>query len=94
MKLWLLTVDLLTCQGVELCSFHALSFCIAFYCGINCMKLSLLMKVWVFLKLRSNAFFTTLTARCFFLLIGLFILSSYLFPVPKIARVHLGLQAL
>ena len=43
--------------GLELCSFRALLFCLVFDCGMGCMSLSLLVKVWVLLKLQSIAFF-------------------------------------
>ena len=53
----LLTLDLSRCLGLELCSFHALLFCLVFDCGMACMSLSLLVKAWVLLKLQSIAFF-------------------------------------
>ena len=53
----LLTLDLSRCLGLELCSFRALLFCLVFDCGMGCMSLSLLVKVWVLLKLQSIAFF-------------------------------------
>ena len=49
MDLWLTTVNLLSCLGLELCSFRVLLFCLVFDCGMGCMNLSLL--VWVLLKL-------------------------------------------
>ena len=65
---------LLRCLGLEPCSFCAFLFCLVFDCGMGCMNLSLLVKVWVLLKLQS---FTRLTARCFFLLFDYF---SFIFP--------------
>ena len=43
-NLLLLTLDLLRCLVVELCSFRALSFCLVFDCGMGCMNLTLLVK--------------------------------------------------
>ena len=57
MELWPLTLDLLSCQGLELVSFRALLFCRVFDCGMSCINLSLLVKVWVLLKLQSIDFF-------------------------------------
>ena len=57
MELWLLTLDLLRCLGPELCSFRALLFCLVFDCGMGGKNLSLLVKVWVLLKLQSTTFF-------------------------------------
>ena len=51
MELWLLTLDLLRCLGLEVFSFHTLLFCLVFDYGMGCMK------VWVLLKLQSIAFF-------------------------------------
>ena len=56
-ELWLLTLDLSRCLGLELYSFCYLLFCLVFDCGMGCMNLSLLVKVWVLLKLQSIAFF-------------------------------------
>ena len=56
-ELWLLTLDLSRCLGLEQCSFRALLFCLVFVCGMGCMNLSLLVKVSVLLKLQSIAFF-------------------------------------
>ena len=56
-ELLLLTVDLLRCLGLELCSFRAILFYLVFDCGMSCMNLSLLVKAWVLLKLQSIAFF-------------------------------------
>ena len=38
-------------------SFRALLFCLVFDCIMGCMNLSLLVKVWVLLRLQSIAFF-------------------------------------
>ena len=70
---WLLTLDLLRCQGVELCSFRALLFCLVFDCGMGCMSLSLLVKVWVLLKLQSIAFFYKIDFSLFFPSLRLFL---------------------
>ena len=79
-ELWLLTLDLLRYQGVELCSFRALLFCFVFDCGIGCMNLFLLLKVWLLFGCFSQSLsFTRLTARCFFLLFNYF---SCIFPYP------------
>ena len=47
----------LRCLGLELCSFRTLLFCFVFDCGMGCMNLSLLVNVWVLLKIQSIAFF-------------------------------------
>ena len=38
MEHWLLNIDLLRCQGVELRSFRTLSFCLVLNCGMGCMN--------------------------------------------------------
>ena len=80
-ELWLLTLDLLRCLGLELYSFSALLSCLAFDCGMSCMNLSLLVKVWVLLNFSQSLSFTRLTAHCFFLLFDYF---SFIFPFPGI----------
>ena len=54
--------------------FSPLSFCLVFDCGMGCMNLSLLVKVWVLLKLQSIVFFykVFLFFNCF----------SFIFPFP------------
>ena len=47
----------LRCLGLELCRLCALLFCLVFDCGMDCINLSLLVKVWILLKLQSIAFF-------------------------------------
>ena len=49
MELWLLTLDISRCLGLELCSFRALLFSLVFDCGMDCMNLSFLVKVSVLL---------------------------------------------
>ena len=53
----LFTLNLFRSQGVELGSFRALFFCLVFDCIMGCRNLSLLVKVWVLLRLQSIAFF-------------------------------------
>ena len=65
--MWRQCLDLLRCLGQELCSFRALLFCLVFDCGIGWMNLSLLVKVWVLLKLQSIAFFYKLDCPLFLL---------------------------
>ena len=77
MELYLLTLDLLRCLGVELCNFRALLFGLVFDCGMGCMNLSLLVKVWVLLNFSQSLSFTRLTARWFFILFDYF---SFIFP--------------
>ena len=71
--LWLLTLDILRCLGIELCSFHALLFCLVFVCGMGCMNLSLLVKVSVLLKLQSIAFFYKVDCPLFLPFLWLFL---------------------
>ena len=70
---WLLTLDPLRCLGLELCSFCALLFCLVFDCGMGCMNLSLLVKVWVLLKLQSFAFFCKVDCPLFLPSLRLFL---------------------
>ena len=69
----LLTLDLLRCLGLELCSFRALLFCLVFECEMGCMSLSLLVKVWVLLKLQSIVFFYKVDSPLFLPSIRLFL---------------------
>ena len=79
MEPWLLTLDLLDRglelldRGLELCSFRALLFCLVFDCGMGCMSLSLLLKVWVLLKLQSIAFFYKVDCPLFLPILQLFL---------------------
>ena len=70
---WLLTLDLSRCLGLELCSFRALLFCLVFDWGMGCMNLSLLVKVWVLLKLQSIAFFYKVDCPLFLPFLRLFL---------------------
>ena len=70
---WLLTLDLSRCLVLELCSFRALLFCLGFDCGMGCMSLSLLVKVWVLLKLQSIAFFYKVDCPLFLPFLQLFL---------------------
>ena len=85
MEPWLLTLDLSRCLGLELCSFRALLFCLVFDCGMCCMNLSLLVKVWVLLKLQSIAFFYKVDCPLFLPSLRLFLFHFPFFPGPKIA---------
>ena len=82
---WLLTLDHSRCPGLELCSFHALLFCLVFDCGMGCMSLSLLVKVWVHLKLQSIAFFYKVDCPTFLPFLQLFLFHFSFSPGPKIA---------
>ena len=73
MEPWLLTLDLSRCLGLELCSFRALLFCLVFDCGMGCMSLSLLVKVWVLLKLQSIVFFYKVDCPLFLPFLQLFL---------------------
>ena len=80
-ELWLLTLNLLRC----LCrtgSFRALSFCLVFDCGMGCMNLSLLVKVWVLLKLQSIAFFYKIDCPLFLPALQLYLFHLSFFPGP------------
>ena len=70
---WLLTLDLSRCLGLELCSFRALLFRLVFDCGMVCMSLSLLVKVWVLLKLQSITFFYKVDCPLFLPFLQLFL---------------------
>ena len=72
-ELWLLTLDLSRCLGLELCSFRALLFCLVFVCGMSCMNLFLLVKVSVLLKLQSIAFFYKIDCPLFLPFLWLFL---------------------
>ena len=93
---WLLTLDLLRCLGLELCSFHALLFCL-----VTCVRLWNGLHESVFAGEGLGAFKTSLHR---FLLQGwlpavssfssTISLSFFLFLGPKIAWGSLDLQAL
>ena len=53
--------------------FHALLFCLVFDWGMGCMSLSLLVKVWVLLKLQSIAFFYKVDCQLFLPFLQLFL---------------------
>ena len=74
---WLLTLDLSKCLGLELCSFYALLFCHVFDCGMGCMNLSLLVKVYVLLKLQSIAFFYKVDCPLFLPFLQLLLFRYY-----------------
>ena len=84
---WLLTLDLLRCLGVELCSFHALSFCPIFDCGMGCMSLSFLVKACVILKFQSIAFFYKIDCPLFLPALQLFLFHI---PFSRYLREHGG----
>ena len=86
---WLLTLDLSRCLGLELCSFRALLFCLVFDCGMGCMSLSLLVKVWVLLKLQSIVFFYKVDCPLFLLFLQLFLFH---FSFSRDLRLHGGLR--
>ena len=83
-QLYLLTLDLLRYQGLELVSFRTLLFYFVFDCEMGCMNLYLLVKVWVFLKTSVNRFYKS-NCPLFVLALRLFSLSPFLFPRHKIA---------
>ena len=56
-------------------SFRALLFYLVFDCGMGCMNLSLLVKVWVLLKLQSIAFFYKVDCPLFLLSLRLFLFN-------------------
>ena len=85
MEPWLLTLDLSRCLGLELFSFHALLFCLVFDCGMGCMSLSLLVKVWVLLKLQSIVFFYKVDCPLFLPFLQLFLFHFSFSGGPKIA---------
>ena len=70
---WLLILDLSRCLGLELCSFRAILFCLVFDCRMGCMSLTLLVKVWVLLKLQSIAFFYKVDCPLFLPFLHLFL---------------------
>ena len=61
--LWLLTLDLLRCQGLELGSLRTVLFWLVFDCGMSCSNLSLLVMALCFLNFSQSFSFTRLTAR-------------------------------
>ena len=81
-ELLLLTLDLLWYQGLELCSFRALLFCLVFDCGMGCMNLSLLVKVSVLSKLQLIAFFYKICLPAVSSFSSTTSVSSFCFPVP------------
>ena len=89
MEPWLLTLDLSRCLGLELFSFHALLFCLVFDCGMGCMSLSLLVKVWVLLKFQSIVFFYNVDCPLFLPFLQLFLFH---FSFSRDLRLHGGLR--
>ena len=87
------TLDLLRCLGLELFSFRALLLCLVFDCGMGCMSLYLLVKVWVPLKLQSIALFYKFDCPLFIPSLRLFLFHFFIFPGPKIAWRSLDLKA-
>ena len=75
-----LTLDILRCQGLELVSFHDLLFCLVFDCGTGCMNLSLLVKIWVLLKLQSIAFYYKTDYQLFYPAVLLFLFHIFFLP--------------
>ena len=75
--------------GLELFSFRALLFCLVFDCGMGCMSLSLLVKVWVLLKLQSIVFFYNVDCPLFLPFLQLFLFH---FPFSRDLRMHGGLR--
>ena len=75
--------------GLELFSFHALLFCLVFDCGMGCMSLSLLVKVWVLLKLQSIVFFYKVDCPLFLPFLQLFLFH---FSFSRDLRLHGGLR--
>ena len=80
--------------GLELFSFRALLFCLVFDCGMGCMSLSLLVKVWVLLKLQSIVFFYKVDCPLFLPFSSTVSHSFFLFSGPKIAWGSSDLKAL
>ena len=74
MGLWLLTLNLLIRQSLELGSFRALLFCLVFDCGMGCMSLSLLVYVWVLFKLQSIVIFNKIDSPLFLPVLRLLLL--------------------
>ena len=75
--------------GLELFSFCALLFCLVFDCGMGCMSLSLLVKVWVLLKLQSIVFFYKVDCPLFLPFLQLFLFH---FSFSRDLRLHGGLR--
>ena len=75
--------------GLELFSFRALLFCLVFDCGMGCMSLSLLVKVWVLLKLQSIVFFYKVDCPLFLPFLQLFLFH---FSFSWDLRLHGGLR--
>ena len=75
--------------GLELFSFRALLFCLVFDCGMGCMSLSLLVKVWVLLKLQSIVFFYKVDCPLFLPFLQLFLFH---FSFSRDLRLHGGLR--
>ena len=89
MEPWLLTLDLSKCLDLELCSFYALLFCLVFDCGMGYMNLSLLVKVYVLLKLQSIAFFYKVDCPLFLPFLQLLLFRYYF---SRDLREHGGLR--
>ena len=75
--------------GLELFSFRTLLFCLVFDCGMGCMSLSLLVKVWVLLKLQSIVFFYKVDCPLFLPFLQLFLFH---FSFSRDLRLHGGLR--
>ena len=75
--------------GLELFSFRALLFCLVFDCGMGCMSLSLLVKVWVLLKLQSIVFFYKVDCPLFLPFLQLFLFH---FSFSRDLRLNGGLR--
>ena len=75
--------------GLELFSFRARLFCLVFDCGMGCMSLSLLVKVWVLLKLQSIVFFYKVDCPLFLPFLQLFLFH---FSFSRDLRLHGGLR--
>ena len=86
---WLLTLDLSRCLGLELFSFRAILVCLVFDFGMGCMSLSLLVKVWVLLKLQSIVFFYKVDCPLFLPFLQLFLFH---FSFSRDLRLHGGLR--
>ena len=63
--------------------------CVRLDCGMGCMSLSLLVKVWVLLKLQSIAFFSKVDCPLFLPFLQLFLFH---FSFSRDLRYHGGLQ--
>ena len=86
---WLLTLKISRCLGLELCSFRARLFCLVFDCGMGCMSLSLLVKVWELLKLHSIVFFYKVYCQLFLPFLQLFLFH---FSFSRDLKEHGGLR--